>query len=109
MPAHPLPSLMDDRAFLAELEQWESASVRPEPAHVRSRPLDDLDFGLPEISSETDVPEAPPWPAPIGMEHSRDSQSRWLVGGFFLMMLTGAAGAALVFHQRVVGILAPLR
>jgi len=100
---------MDDRAFLAELEQLDSSGVRTEPAHVRSRPLDDLDSGLPETHFETDVPEAPPWLAPLDVDDSSDRQIAWLVGGFFLMMLTGAAGAALVFHQRVLSILTLLR
>jgi hypothetical protein len=104
---------MDDRAFLAELEHWEAASVRTEPAHVRNRPYDDLETGLPASQSETQPPATPPLLAPLELDDNtrgdQDDRIGWLVGGFLLLMASGAAGAALVFHHRVVTILALLR
>lgn len=106
---------MDDAEFLAELEQMErTGEVRSAPqlpfAVEPHSTVDDLDEGL--VASDNpfmepvEDPKSPTWaiegyeqtPAPPAFA-VRDVAVA--VIGFVLMMAVGAAGAALIFHDRV--------
>ena len=114
---------MDDSEFLRELEQLETAPPADDSAHVRERTLEDMEEGLPLERPDYPRPHvgetAPALPAslapidacdlaPEAGEAPRD-QRPWMAGGFLMLMMAGAAGAALVFHQRVGHILALMR
>ena len=108
-------SLLDDRAFLEELEQVEPDAVGEKSAHVRERTLDELDHGMagdrPVYSREGHGFDDATWPetsAPAWIGAPRP-QVRWRVAAFLMLMLAGGAVAALVFSDRVAEILDLLR
>ena len=112
-------SLLDDRQFLDELAQIEtrpSSNVGAQPGDVV---LDDLDEGLPlkylqlvAPAAESHVSDTRPSMAPLEAPSAAANDSPnvgALVCGFVLLMSVGAAGAALVFHQRIADIIALMR
>ena len=120
MPQTAPASLLDDRQFLDELAHIET---RPS-ANVSAQPgdsvLDDLDEGLPlkylqlvaPAAEESAVSDTRPSHAPLEAPSASANDSRnvgALVGAFVLLMCVGAAGAALVFHQRIADIIALMR
>jgi len=114
-------SLMDDREFLAELEQLEPVADADEYAHERECTLEELEEGLSlaqpayprELIAEPEIaPAQTPEPAPASAPTPEQSEIEltqdqlvWLLTGF----LVGGAGAALIFHQRVADIISLLR
>jgi hypothetical protein len=113
---------MDDREFLEELERLESVPRADDSAHVRERTLEEMEEGLPLVGSDfpgLHVAEATPaslMPLDVGdpapePEDASDDRLPWMAGGFVMTMLlmAGAVGSALVFHQRVADILVLLR
>ena len=78
--------------------------------------FEDLDAGLPLafpqlVSAASDaVPAEPTWMmVDAAREMPELAATAWLAGAFVLLMVVGAAGAALLFHQRVADILTLLR
>jgi hypothetical protein len=113
------PSLMDDREFLAELEQLDhqSPAVRPEVAdeHVAA-----LETGMPEIAPIADEDALDPHlftPSSAAPRAARfddepfepppaiDGSPIGLVPVVLVGIAVGGGAAALVFHERLVRLL----
>jgi hypothetical protein len=99
-------SLMDDADFLSELAHMEPRVDADEDGPHGSRStVNDLDNRL----TETDEAEEAHWAldGEPNSDESAGANPRWrgdvafVVVGFALMMAIGAAGAALVFHDRL--------